>query len=88
MLAQASSIYRACQKGKGSKTKMPVIHINHRSELTKDQKRTLSAEITQVFVDVLQKDPELVEIFWHDIEDHNFAKGGKLLEDRLKEEKP
>ncbi len=63
---------------------MPVIHINHRAELSKDQKRELSAKITKVFVDVLQKDPELVEIFWHDIEDHNFSKGRKLLEDRLK----
>lgn len=65
---------------------MPVIHINHRKELDKNQKRELSNKVTQVFVDVLDKDPELVEIFWHDIEDHNFAKGGKLLEDRLKEE--
>lgn len=65
---------------------MPVIHINHRAELNKEQKSELSAKVTQVFVDVLAKDPELVEIFWHDIEDHNFAKGGKLLEDRLKEE--
>lgn len=64
--------------------RVPVIHINHRAELSKDQKRELSAKITNVFVDVLQKDPELVEIFWHDIEDHNFSKGGKLLEDRLK----
>ncbi len=65
---------------------MPVIHINHRAELNKEQKRVLSQKVTQIFVDVLDKDPELVEIFWHDIEDHNFAKGGKLLEDRLKEE--
>lgn len=65
---------------------MPVIHINHRAELNKDQKRELSEKVTQVFVDILDKDPELVEIFWHDIEDYNFAKGGKLLEDRLKEE--
>ncbi|MBL8641894.1 MAG: hypothetical protein JNL76_07250 [Alphaproteobacteria bacterium] len=40
--------------------------------------------MTNVFVNVLQKDPDLVEIFWHDIEDHTFSKGGKLLEDRLK----
>lgn len=60
---------------------MPVIHINHRAELSKNQKRVLSQKITQVFVDVLNKDPQLVEIFWHDIEDHNFAKGGRLLED-------
>lgn len=63
---------------------MPVIHINHRNELSKEQKRQLSKEVTDVFVTVLDKDPELVEIFWHDIEDHNFAKGGKLLVDRLK----
>lgn len=62
---------------------MPVIHINHRAELDVKQKRELSKKITQVFVEVLSKDPELVEIFWHDIEDHNFAKGGKLLMDRI-----
>ncbi|MEJ0062780.1 MAG: tautomerase family protein [Alphaproteobacteria bacterium] len=66
---------------------MPVIHINHRAGLSKAQKRRLSEEITDVFVKELNKDPELVEIFWHDIADHDFAKGGKLLEDILKEEK-
>lgn len=63
---------------------MPVIHIHHRTELNKEQKRTLSRQITDAFVTTLGKDPELVEIFWHDIDDHNFAKGGQLLEDRLK----
>lgn len=58
---------------------MPVIHINHRSGLTKEQKRDLSAKITKVFVDTLNKDPNLIEIFWHDIADYDFAKGGKLL---------
>jgi len=64
---------------------MPVIHINHRAELSKDQKRQLSAGITKVFVDTIGKDPQLVEIFWHDIADHDFAKGGRLLEDILKQ---
>jgi 4-oxalocrotonate tautomerase family enzyme len=63
---------------------MPVLHINHRAGLTKDQKRDLSAKITKVFVETLGKDPEVVEIFWHDIADHDFAKGGRLLEDILK----
>jgi 4-oxalocrotonate tautomerase family enzyme len=66
---------------------MPVIHINHRAELSKDQKRTLSKKITDVFVETLNKDPALVEIFWHDIADHDFAKGGKLLEDILRDGK-
>ncbi|MDP9196925.1 MAG: 4-oxalocrotonate tautomerase family protein [Pseudomonadota bacterium] len=66
---------------------MPVIHINHRAELDTSQKRELSARITRVFVEVLGKDPELVEIFWHDIADNNFAKGGRLLEDILKDGK-
>ena len=66
---------------------MPVIHINHRDELSKAQKRVLSRKITETFVKVLGKDPNLVEIFWHDIADHNFAKGGMLLEDILKKKK-
>ncbi len=66
---------------------MPVIHINHRDELSKAQKRVLSKKLTEVFVDVLEKDPNLVEIFWHDIQDHNFAKGGMLLEDILKKKR-
>jgi len=64
---------------------MPVLHINHRAGLSKDQKRELSQKLTDVFVNTLGKDPEVVEIFWHDIEDHNFAKGGKLLKDILSE---
>lgn len=60
---------------------MAIMHINHKTGLTKDEKRSLSKQLTQVFVDVLDKDPNLVEIFWHDIDDHNFAKGGLLLED-------
>lgn len=66
---------------------MPVIHINHRAELTKGQKRKLSKGITDVFVKMIKKEPHLVEIFWHDIEDHNFAKGGMLLEDIIKKRK-
>ncbi len=66
---------------------MPVIHIHHRDELSKEQKRKLSKELTDVFVNVLNKDADLVEIFWHDVKDHNFARGGLLLEDILKRRK-
>jgi 4-oxalocrotonate tautomerase family enzyme len=64
---------------------MPVIHINHKNDLSVDNKRRIVRRITDVFVEELNKDPNLVEIFFHDIPDYNFAKGGKLLQDILNE---
>lgn len=50
---------------------MPVIHINHRDDLTIDDKRRLVKRITDVFVEEVGRKPEQVEIFFHDIPDHN-----------------
>ena len=63
---------------------MPVIHINIHNVLTVDQKRAVAKDITAVINDRLGIDPQRTEIFFHDIPDENFAKGGVLLIDELK----
>lgn len=60
---------------------MPVIHINIRNTLSIDDKRNVATKITDVFYAELGIDKERTEIFFHDIPDQNFAKGGVLLID-------
>jgi 4-oxalocrotonate tautomerase family enzyme len=63
---------------------MPVIHINIRNVLSVDDKRDVAKKITDVMEDSLGIDRERTEIFFHDISDENFAKGGILLIDENK----
>jgi len=63
---------------------MPVIHINIRNVLSIDDKREVAKKITDVMHDTLNIDRERTEIFFHDIADENFAKGGILLIDEEK----
>jgi len=60
---------------------MPVIHINIRDGLTVEQKRTVATKVTDVMEHDLGIERDRTEIFFHDIPDQNFAKGGKLLID-------
>lgn len=61
---------------------MPVIHINIRDVLSVDDKRDVAKKITNVIEESLGIDPQRTEIFFHDIPDENFAKGGVLLLDQ------
>ncbi len=63
---------------------MPVIHINIRNVLSIDDKRDVAKKITDVMEESLGIDRERTEIFFHDIPDENFAKGGILLLDQEK----
>lgn len=63
---------------------MPVIHINIRNVLSVDDKRDVAKKITDVMEDSLGIDRDRTEIFFHDIPDENFAKGGVLLVDQEK----
>lgn len=63
---------------------MPVIHINIRNVLSVDNKRDVAKKITDVMEDSLSIDRDRTEIFFHDIPDENFAKGGVLLVDQEK----
>lgn len=60
---------------------MPVIHINCKAGKTDDQKRKAYAAITEACVTHLDCPREVVEIFWHEITDNNFARGGEMLLD-------
>lgn len=60
---------------------MPVIHVNIRNVLSVDDKRNVAKEITDVMEKTLGIDRQRTEIFFHDIPDENFAKGGTLLID-------
>lgn len=66
---------------------MPVIHINIRNVLSVEQKRDVARKITDVIETSLGIDRQRTEIFFHDIPDENFAKGGVLLVDELKQPK-
>lgn len=61
---------------------MPVIHINIRDVLSVDDKRDVAKKITNVIEESLGIDPQRTEIFFHDIPDENFARGGVLLLDQ------
>ncbi|MFZ2619558.1 MAG: tautomerase family protein [Alphaproteobacteria bacterium] len=63
---------------------MPVIHINCKADKTDAEKRAVYKGITDVCVKQLGCAPEVVEIFWHDITDNNFARAGEMLADTLK----
>ncbi len=60
---------------------MPVIHINIRDVLSVDDKRNVAKKITSVMEEELGINKQRTEIFFHDISDENFAKGGVLLID-------
>jgi len=45
-------------------------------------KRRLVAGITQAFVDAYGVGPDQVQVFIHEVDDENWAKGGSLAVDR------
>lgn len=61
---------------------MPVIHVNIRNVLSVDDKRNVASKITDVIENELGIERDRTEIFFHDIPDENFSKGGILLIDQ------
>ena len=50
--------------------------------MTSREKRALVAGITQAFTDAYGVSPDTVQVFIHEVDDENWAKGGKLAVDR------
>jgi 4-oxalocrotonate tautomerase len=60
---------------------MPIVTVQQ-SPRAIEQKRALVAAITQAFVDAYGSTPEQVQVFIHEVDDENWAKGGTLAADR------
>ena len=63
---------------------MPIVHIYCKNNKTLDQKRTVTHKITESFVSDMNIPADAVQIFWHEIDDDRYARGGVLLVDRDK----
>jgi 4-oxalocrotonate tautomerase len=59
---------------------MPVVTVQQ-SPRDRDTERRLVAGITQAFVDAYAVRPEQVQVFIHEVDHENWAKGGKLAVD-------
>ena len=60
---------------------MPIVTVQQ-SQRNVEKTRRLVASITQAFVDAYAVDPEHVQVFIHEVDHENWAKGGKLAVDR------
>ncbi len=60
---------------------MPIVKISLFSGRSKEIKRKIAKEITEILVKNLQIPEEAVIIIFEDIERENFAQGGKLAEE-------
>ncbi len=63
---------------------MPIIHIYAKNNKTVEMKRRTVRAITENFVKHCGTPADVVQIFWHDVDDHNYGRGGVLLSDRPK----
>jgi 4-oxalocrotonate tautomerase family enzyme len=66
---------------------MPAINISHIANISTAQKRALSKAITDAFVTIANKAPDNVWIFWHGVDEDNFASGGQLRSDTKKQKR-
>lgn len=60
---------------------MPSIRIEALEGRTKEQKRILVKEMTELMVRVFKAAPDSVRIVFEDIAPHNYARGGKIWEE-------
>ena len=56
---------------------MPIVTVQQ-SPRDVERKRRLVEGITRAFVDAYEVRPEHVQVFIHEVDDENWAKGGKL----------
>jgi 4-oxalocrotonate tautomerase len=61
--------------------RMPIVTIQQ-SPRDLEQKRRLVAAVTKAFVDAYGAAPEAVQVFIHEVDHENWAKGGTLAADR------
>ena len=60
---------------------MPIVTVQQ-SPRDLERKRALVAGITQAFIDAYGVRPEAVQVFIHEVDHENWAKGGTLAADR------
>ncbi len=60
---------------------MPIVKISLFSGRSKEVKKKIAKEVTEVLVKHLQIPPEAVIVIFEDIEKHNFAQAGALAEE-------
>ena len=60
---------------------MPIVTVQQ-SPRDIDLKRRLVAGITQAFVDAYEVSADHVQVFIHEVDHENWAKGGELAVDR------
>ena len=60
---------------------MPTLHVELFAGRTVEQKRALSAALTEACVNTLGGSPEAVDIIFRDVERHDWATGGRLWSD-------
>jgi 4-oxalocrotonate tautomerase len=60
---------------------MPIVTVQQ-SPRAIEQKRALVEGITRAFVDAYGVAPEHVQVFIHEVDHENWAKGGTLAADR------
>ena len=61
---------------------MPTLRVELMEGRTVEQKRELTAKLTQACVDVLKCSPQAVDILFYDIKKHDWATGGELWSDK------
>lgn len=61
---------------------MPTLRVELMEGRTVEQKRELTARLTQACVDVLKCQPQAVDILFYDIRRHDWATGGELWSDK------
>ena len=64
---------------------MPIVHIHLIKGRTVDQKRALAEGVTSVLIDTIGVAKDTVEVFLHEVEVDNVAKGGVLFVDLRKQ---
>ncbi|MEZ0343396.1 MAG: 2-hydroxymuconate tautomerase [Caldimicrobium sp.] len=60
---------------------MPIVKISLFSGRSREIKKKIAEEITQILVKNLQIPEEAVIIIFEDLEKHNFAQAGKLADE-------
>lgn len=66
---------------------MPIVKIDLLKGRTIEQKRKMAKEITKIISTVGNTDENNVKIIFNDMEFENYSDGGKLMKDKLDEQK-
>ena len=64
---------------------MPVVTIQQSPGRTIEQRRMLIKKITKAFLDAYEVQPEKVTVFFQNIDDDHWGKGGLLYIDNINE---